>query len=118
MPGEKTEQPTPKRINEARKKGEVFKSRDLNQALLFATAAAVLTMGGSAYVAQLQDLLKQSFQPDVMKGDMPMNAMLTRMGAAWSKFLLLSTPLLGTLVIAGAASNFAQVKALFAPEIV
>lgn len=116
MPGEKTEQPTPKRINEARRKGQVFKSRDLNQALLFATAAAVLTMGGSTYVAQLQDLMKQSFQPDVMKGDMPLNAMLIRMGSAWSKFLLLSTPLLGSLVIAGAAANFVQVKALFAPE--
>jgi len=118
MPGEKTEQPTPKRINESRKKGQVFKSRDLNQALLFATAAAVLTMGGSAYITQLQDLLKASFQPDVMRGDMPLNEMLTRMGAAWSKFLLLSTPLLGALVIAGAASNFAQVKALFAPEVI
>jgi flagellar biosynthesis protein FlhB len=53
-----------------------------------------------------------------MRGDMPMNAMLSRMGFAWSKFLVLSAPLLGALVVAGVAANFVQVKALFAPEII
>jgi len=118
MPGDKTEQPTPKRVNESRKKGQVFKSRDLIQALLFMTAAAVLTIGGPSYVSELRDLMKQFFQPAVMRGDMPLNAMLGRMGYAWSKFLLLSAPLLAALVIAGAAANFIQVKALFAPEAV
>jgi flagellar biosynthesis protein FlhB len=47
-----------------------------------------------------------------------MNAMLSRMGFAWSKFLVLSAPLLGALVVAGVAANFVQVKALFAPEII
>jgi flagellar biosynthetic protein FlhB len=114
--GDKTEQPTPKRINESRKKGQVFKSRDLVQALSFITAAAVLGVGGPGYVMDLRDLLKQFFQPEIMRGDMPLNAMLARMGYAWSKFLLLSMPLLGALVVIGAAANFMQVKALFAPE--
>lgn len=118
MSGDKTEQPTPKRIRESRKKGQIFKSRDLIQALLFMTAAAVLTSGGPAYVSELGDLMKQFFQPVLMRGDMPLNAMLERMGYAWSKFLLLSAPLLAALVVAGAAGNFMQVKALFSPEIV
>jgi len=118
MPGDKTEQPTPKRVNESRKKGQVFKSRDLIQALLFMTAAGVLTAGGPAYVSQLQDVMKQFFQPSVMRGDMPLNAMLGRMGYAWSKFLLLTAPLLAALAVAGAAANFIQVKALFAPEVI
>jgi len=118
MPGDKTEQPTPKRINESRKKGQVFKSKDLVQALLFMTAAGVLTAGGPAYVFQLEDVMKQFFQPSVMRGDMPLNAMLGRMGYAWSKFLLLSAPLLVGLALAGAAANFIQVKALFAPAVV
>lgn len=49
---------------------------------------------------------------------MPLHAMLGRMGYAWSKFLLLSAPLLVALVVAGAAANFMQVKVLFAPEVV
>jgi flagellar biosynthesis protein FlhB len=118
MAGDKSEQPTPKRMNEARKKGQVFKSRDFIQSLLFITAAAVLAAGGPTYFSELSDLMKQFFQPDMMRGDMPMNAMLSRMGFAWSKFLVLSAPLLGALVIAGVAANFVQVKALFAPEII
>lgn len=118
MPGDKTEQPTPKRVKESRKKGQVFKSRDLIQAFLFMTAAAVLVTGGPSYVSGLHDLMKQFFQPEVMRGDMPLHAMLGRMGYAWSKFLLLSAPLLVALVVAGAAANFMQVKVLFAPEVV
>jgi flagellar biosynthetic protein FlhB len=118
MAGDKTEQPTQKRINEARKKGDVFKSRDLIQALLFMTAAVVLNAGGPSYVSELRDLMKQFFQPEVMQGDIPLNAMLGRMGYAWSKFLLLSAPLLGALVVAAVAANFLQVKALFAAEII
>ena len=118
MAGDKSEQPTPKRMNEARKKGQVFKSRDFIQSLLFITAAAVLAAGGATYFTELCDLMKQFFQPDMMRGDMPMNAMLSRMGFAWSKFLVLSAPLLGALVVAGVAANFVQVKALFAPEII
>ena len=86
MAGDKSEQPTPKRMNEARKKGQVFKSRDFIQSLLFITAAAVLAAGGPTYFTELSDLMKQFFQPDMMRGDMPMNAMLSRMGFAWSKF--------------------------------
>ena len=118
MPGEKTEQPTSKRLTDSRKKGEVFKSRDFVQALLFMTAAAVLTFGGPAYVSELRDLMKEFFTPVVMQGTMPANAMLSRMGYAWSKFLLLSAPLLAALAITGAAANFMQVKALFAPEVI
>lgn len=118
MSGEKTEQPTPKKIKESRKKGEVFKSKDVIQALLFITAAAVITTGGPAYVSQLLDLMKQFFQPEIMRGTMPENALLMRMGFAWSKFLLLTAPLMGALVIAGAAANFIQVKVLFAPEVI
>jgi len=105
-------------MNEARKKGQVFKSRDVIQSLLFITAAAVLAAGGPTYFTELSDLMKQFFQPDMMRGDMPMNAMLSRMGFAWSKFLVLSAPLLGALVVAAVAANFVQVKALFAAEII
>src|SRR6185437_16213247 len=84
----------------------------------FITAAAVLAAGGPTYFTELSDLMKQFFQPDMMRGDMPMNAMLSRMGFAWSKFLVLSAPLLGALVVAAVAANFVQVKALFAAEII
>jgi flagellar biosynthesis protein FlhB len=118
MPGDKTEEPTPKKIREARKKGQVFKSQDFTQALMFVTAAAVISAGGRTYIQELGGLMRDSFQPVAMRGDMPLNALLARMGYAFSKFLLLSAPLLGALMAAAAAASFMQVKALFAPEII
>src|SRR5690348_13928687 len=104
MAGDKSEQPTPKRLRESREKGQVFKSKDVIQAALFATAAAVLTTGGVRYVSELKDLMKQFFQPEIMKGEMPPGVLLARMGYAWTKFLLLSTPLLGALMITAVAA--------------
>lgn len=90
MSGNKTEQPTPKKIKDARKKGQIFKSRDIVQALLFITAAVVLTLGAPGYVAELRELLREFFQSAIMRGDMPLSSMVARMGYAWSKFLILS----------------------------
>ena len=81
------------------------------------TAAAVLSTGGPAYVSELRDMMKQFFQPGIMRGDMPLNGMLMQMGYAWSKFLLLTAPLMGALMVVAAATNFMQVKVLFAPEV-
>src|ERR1700757_1682220 len=53
-----------------------------------------------------------------MVGTMPQNAVLARMGYAWSKLLILTAPLLAALMVVGAAGNFLQVKALFAPEVI
>ncbi len=118
MPGEKTEQPTQKRLNESRKKGEVFKSKDFTQALMFMTAAAVLTLGGPTYVSELGGLMTQTFQPAVLSGHMQLSQMMSRFGYASSKFMLLTAPLMAALMIAAVASNFVQVKALFAPEVI
>jgi flagellar biosynthesis protein FlhB len=116
--GDKTEQPTPKKIREARKKGQVFKSRDIVQALLFVTAAGVLKFGAPTFVSELQSLMKDSFQPSVMRGDLPLSAIVGHMGTSWSKFMVLSAPLLAAVVVVAAAANMMQVKVLFAPEIV
>ena len=42
MSEQKTEKPTPKKLRDARKKGQVSKSRDITQALLFLTSMGVL----------------------------------------------------------------------------
>jgi flagellar biosynthetic protein FlhB len=52
--GEKTERPTPKRLKEARERGQVAASRDLAMALGSLAATGVLVAGGSYMLAQLQ----------------------------------------------------------------
>jgi len=118
MSGEKTEPPTPKRLREARKKGQVSKSNDLTQAFLFLTAAGVLSVGGGAYVAELRELMGDFFRPELLHGEMRHDEMLHLTGYAWARFLLLSAPLLGALFVVSAAVNFLQVNVLFAPEVI
>ena len=117
MPGEKTEQPTPKRLQDARKKGQVSKSNDLTQAFLFLTAIGVLVLGGGTFVAELKKMMLDFFRPEVLSGGMPHDEMVRRMGEAWARFLLLSAPLMVALMAVAAGVGFLQVQALFAPEI-
>ena len=55
---EKTEQPTSKRLEEARKQGQVPRSTDLNTAAVLLLAGAGLRMMGSHMGVQLHDLMR------------------------------------------------------------
>jgi type III secretion YscU/HrpY family protein len=118
MSGEKTEQPTPKRLKDARKKGQVAKSQDLTEAVLFLTAVGVLAAGGSAFVSELRAIMTGLFQPRILAGDLPDDELLRRTGQAWGRALLLLSPLLGAVFVAAAAINFLQVQALFSMEVI
>jgi flagellar biosynthetic protein FlhB len=117
MPGEKTEQPTTKKLQEARRKGQVCKSNDLTQSLLLLTAAGIFYLGGGSFVLELQSLIKQAFQPEQLVG-LSQDQLLRRFGEAALRFFLLSTPLLCGLVAVSLGVSFVQVRALFAAEII
>lgn len=117
MADDKTEKPTPKRLQDARKKGQVSKSSDLTQSVLFLTAATVLSFTGPALVEQLKAFMIESFSPKLMAGALDPGMLMTRIGNASIKFLLLSMPLLAALAIAAIAVTLLQLQGfLFAPE--
>ena len=58
---EKTEQPTPRRLREARQKGQVALSRELNSALTLFAAFAMFRFGGAWLWGGLEQLLVDSF---------------------------------------------------------
>jgi len=118
MSGEKTEQPTPKRLKDARKKGQVAKSNDLTQAALFLTATGVILAGGHAYISELRALMTSLFQPNVLTGNLPDDELMRRTGQAWGRAMILLLPLPGALMATAAAMNFLQVKALFSTEVI
>jgi len=117
MADNKTEQPTPKKLTDARQKGQVSKSADLTQSVLFLTAATLLSFTGPALVEQLKAFMIESFSPRLLAGNLDMDMLVARIGNASIKFLLLSMPLLMALAIAAIAVNFAQLQGLiFAPS--
>ncbi len=105
----KTEKATPKRREEARKKGQVAKSADLNGATVVLAGLTALAIAGGAIAGRMQhamtDALKHVADPSVVDrhgiGDLLMGA-LTDTGLAVA-------PIAGACLVAGVLASVVQV---------
>ncbi|WP_423189158.1 flagellar biosynthesis protein FlhB [Alkalibacterium sp. f15] len=111
----KTEKPTPKKLREARRKGQVPKSQDLSSALSFGFFALSLTALASYVLERTFVFLRQSlsFGPDPMSSirelsQIGMNAII------W--FIVLAAPFLIIAFFTGVVGNLVQVGFLFTTE--
>ncbi len=59
---ERTEEPTPKRLQESREKGQVPRSRELTMTLVMLVGSATLVISGSWFAARLQAILASGFR--------------------------------------------------------
>ena len=111
--GEKTEQPTPKRLRDARRDGEVPKSRDLSQTATM-LVWILLLVGLSGYSGdRLAALLEYSWT----QLDPASPRALYDAGAAALKTLVLLTVLpLCILALCGILVEYLQAGAVFAPK--
>ena len=106
---DKTEKATPKKRDEARKKGQVAKSQDLNGALVMLAGLMTLAIVGGAMAGRMQhamvEALGQIADPSVVGqegiGDLLMSA-LTDTGLAVA-------PVAGACLVAGLAASVIQV---------
>lgn len=60
---ERTEEPTQKKLDEAKKKGQIARSRDLNTMAIMALAAVSFIMLGRGMVSDLVNILRSHLQP-------------------------------------------------------
>jgi flagellar biosynthetic protein FlhB len=113
---DKTEKPTPKKLKEAREKGQVSKSNDLTQAVLFLVSGAMLSGWGPGLVEQLKKFMIDSFDAKLLSSPLDGLLFAQRITNAGLKFLLLMMPFLAALMVAAIAVNFAQTQGLlFSP---
>lgn len=112
---EKTEQPTPKRLREARKKGQVFKSRDLETVMVFIAAVAALAFTKTYMAQQLQLYMEEAFRyvgrENLGLGDM---YELGKMG--FLTMVRVTAPVIITAAVAAAVVGFLQVGPVFSME--
>ena len=113
--GEKTEKASPKKLRDAKKKGQVAKSQDLPAAFTFiASVAIVLGLSNSLY-HQLSDFLMATFQaashPDLS------SAIVNLFFKANEVIFLASIPTMGAVELIGCAVTFLTVGPVFAPEV-
>ena len=109
---DKTEDPTPKRLRESKKKGQVAKSQDVTTAFLFIVAFSILIATGPVMTEKLKALMKQYFEiavtpelrPDAYN-TLGVDLIFTMLG--------LILPLMAANFVMGAFVSFMQVGSLF-----
>jgi len=114
MAGEKTEQPTPRRLQEARRKGQVAMSREMNSALTLFAAFAMFRFGGEWLWRSMEQLLIDSF---MHLNDDPLSTGLTASVGpeiVWHGLVLL-LPLALLVAGVGILSGLGQTGGVFAP---
>lgn len=113
--GEKTEKATPKKLKDAKKKGQIAKSQDLPAAFTFiASVAIVISLAGSLY-NELSGFMVGTFRA-VTVSDLP-TAILTLFYKAIEVIFLASIPTLGLVTLLGITVNFLAIGPVFAPEV-
>jgi flagellar biosynthesis protein FlhB len=113
--GEKSQDATPHRRQQAREEGQVAKSQDLGSAVLLVVALMGLMMLGTGLVQFASEYMQQQLggQPALQANvEFAMSQWNTALGGT-ARHLL---PLLGLLLVAGVLVDLAQVGFLFLPD--
>jgi len=115
--GDKTEEPTAKRKQDARKKGQVFKSTELNSAVVLLCAFVALKVFGVGLYEKMVELVERTFNVYMTKEDLfTVNGV---MGLAVDLLLLFISamlPIFALVAFMGVVSNLMQSGFLFTTE--
>jgi flagellar biosynthetic protein FlhB len=111
--GDKTEEPTPKKLEDARKEGNVWKSKDLSGVVAFAVAMGVVKATWSDFEAKVKHLFFFSFEHLAHPRDISL-ATSEMMFLALTTLMVLCIPVAFSAAIGGGLLDFLQVGALFA----
>ncbi|MBA3238555.1 MAG: type III secretion system export apparatus subunit SctU [Parachlamydiaceae bacterium] len=113
--GEKTEKASPKKLRDARKKGQLAKSQDLPAAFTFIASIWVTLALSTTLYQQLSDFLVASFRL-VSNQDLS-NVLATVWGQAVVVIFMASIPVLLAVCCIGVVINFLSVGPCFALEV-
>ncbi|MDO8494426.1 MAG: EscU/YscU/HrcU family type III secretion system export apparatus switch protein [Deltaproteobacteria bacterium] len=112
---EKTEDATPKRLREARKKGQVAKSRDLNTIVILVAACALIVFMAPTIGRQLRELLVGSFR-FVSYVDIPNESILQFLSEAFWTFIWTIFPYIFIVGAVAIFVGFIQIGPVFSTE--
>ena len=110
---EQTEKPTQKRLNDARRDGDVPKSKEVTSTMLVLCWLVMVWLGLPLVSARVSGLMQRSLEAVSRPGGTPPGALLSE--ALWSVLGVL-VPLLLAAAAIGLLTEFLQVGGLFAPK--
>ena len=112
---EKTEQPTPKKRQELKEKGEVAKSKELPSVAVLLAALISLSLFGSFMYNHVQIIMKEGFSlPSTHNFNVP--EFLKFAQNIIGRFIILLSPLFGAIFITAILSNIMQVGFILSGE--
>jgi flagellar biosynthetic protein FlhB len=116
MASERTERATPRRRQEARKRGQVPRSADLTSALVLLAGAFFLPWYAGAAGQTLWDYLERAFSGPLPR-DLTGPDIVALAWASGATVLKLALPILGLFAAVGVASTLVQAGFVFAPAV-
>jgi flagellar biosynthetic protein FlhB len=108
--GDKTEKPTGKRLDEARKKGQVAKSQDINQAVVLMASLFVLSSQGPKMANNLKAAMQSSLELISNPAVVSKNGLGGLLTQNMHVMLQCVAPIAFTCLAAGVLANVAQVR--------
>lgn len=113
--GEKTEQPTPKRIRDARKKGQVARSKEVAGTLGLVVLLSYIWVRSDTLLDSFTDLVLISDRAATLRFDL---ALAQVADATMNLLVEVLTPIIAIAILAAILGNIVQVGVLFAGEAV
>jgi flagellar biosynthetic protein FlhB len=110
----KTEKPTPRRIQDARERGQVARSLEVNTVVILFACLLMFRYGGGYIIGTLGEAARYSF------GNLGMHLGIETVQSLflfvlWEIFRVIA-PILGTILIVSLLVNYLQVGVLFTPK--
>ncbi|MDY7034716.1 MAG: flagellar biosynthesis protein FlhB [Thermodesulfobacteriota bacterium] len=112
---DKTEQPTPKKRLDARKKGEVAKSKELPSVAVLLSALLSLSLFGSFIYSHIQTIMREALSLPTLN-DLNMPDFMAFAQNIITLFILAMSPLFAGIVIMAVLSNIMQVGFMLSGE--
>jgi flagellar biosynthetic protein FlhB len=113
--GEKTEKATPRKKQDARKKGQVAKSADVNTALSLLTVFLSFLFIGAFMKDRILHMMRGTFQDYLLLDLTDQNVHDFFFTMAYQAGIILA-PIMGVALVAGVLGNYLQVGFLFSTE--
>ncbi len=113
----KTEDPTPKKLEEARKKGQVAISREINNWVMLLAGTLVVLAMGPGMMSDLTVIMRTYIERAHDMPEMPGGMQFAVIEALREVLKIIMLPLL-FLIVAAFVGPFVQVGPLFAPEVI
>jgi len=114
--GEKTEKATPKKRQDARKKGQVIKSQDITSAIVMLSVFIFLIAFAGSFTSNIQSFFKQTFLHNVHLQEITIEDVMQIFKAMLLEFAIIVLPIMGVAFVAALMGNYIQFGFLFTTE--